>query len=115
LPEEVDAIFLLPDIVTVAEIPIYYEATLTKGIPVVGVETKSVEQGALFSFGLDFEEVGHQAARMVDQILKGNSTVNDLPVEPTDFFLDINLVTADIIGLEISDEILEQARNIYRK
>lgn len=115
IPEEVDAIFLLPDIVTVAEIPIFYEATLSKGIPIVGVETASVEQGALFSFGLDFEEVGHQAAGMADQILKGNSTASELPVEPTDFFLDINLATANIIGLEIPDQVLEQARNIYRE
>ena len=115
IPDEVDAIFLLPDIVTVAEVPIFYEATLSKGIPIVGVETASVEQGALFSFGLDFEEVGHQAAGMADQILKGNSTASELPVEPTDFFLDINLATANIIGLEIPDQVLEQARNIYRE
>ncbi len=115
IPEEIDAIFILPDIITVAEIPIFYEATLSRGIPIVGVETASVEQGALFSFGLDFEEVGHQAAGMADQLLRGNSTVSELPVEPTDFFLDINLVTANIIALEIPDEVLEQARNIYRE
>ena len=115
IPETVDAIFILPDIVTVAEIPIFYEATLSREIPIVGVETASVEQGALFSFGLDFEEVGHQAAGMADQLLKGNSSVSELPVEPTDFFLDINLATAEIIGLEIPDEVLEQARNIYRE
>jgi len=115
IPEEVDAIFLLPDIITVAEVPIFYQATLSRGIPIVGVETASVEQGALFSFGLDFEEVGHQAAGMADQLLRGNSTVSELPVEPTDFFLDINLVTANIAGLEIPDEVLEQARNIYRE
>ena len=115
IPEEVDVIFLLPDILTVAAVPTFYEATLTQGIPIVGVEAASVEEGALFSFGLDFEEVGHQAAGLADQLLRGNGTVNELPVEPTDFFLDINLATANIIGLEIPDKVLEQARTIYRE
>ncbi len=115
IPEEVDAVFMLPDIVTVAEVPIFYEATVSQGIPIVGVETASVEQGALFSFGIDFEEVGRQAAGMADQLLRGNSTVSELPVEPTDFFLDINLVTANLIGLDIPEHVLEQARIIYRE
>ena len=115
IPEEADVIFLLPDIVTVAEVPLFYEATLAQGIPIVSVETASVEEGALFSFGIDFTSIGHQAARMADQILKGNSDVSELSVEPTDFFLDINLATANLIGLEIPDEILEQARHIYRE
>jgi putative ABC transport system substrate-binding protein len=114
IPDNVDVIFVLPDIVTIAEIPAFYQATVTRGIPVVSVVAQSIEEGALFSFGIDFAEAGHQAARMADQILKGNSSINDLPVEPTDFFLDINLETADLIGLEIPNEILEQTRNIYR-
>ncbi|WP_420630168.1 ABC transporter substrate-binding protein [Candidatus Leptofilum sp.] len=114
MPEEADVIFILPDIITLAEVPTFYQATINDNIPIVSVVTASVEEGALFSFGIDFNAAGHQAARMADQILRGNSTVNDLPVEPTDFFLDINLETADLIGLEIPDEILEQARQIYR-
>lgn len=115
IPKEVDAIFLLPDIVTVAEIPVFFEATVERGIPISGATTSAVERGALFAFGTDFYSIGVQAARLADQLIKGISSVSDLPVEPTDFFLDINLATAKIIGLEIPDEILEQAHTIYRE
>ena len=38
----------------------------------------------------------------------------DLPVETTEFFLAINLKTAQAIGLTIPDNILRQADTIYR-
>jgi hypothetical protein len=37
-----------------------------------------------------------------------------LPVETAEFFLAFNLQTAEAIGLDISDEFLQQAETIIR-
>jgi putative ABC transport system substrate-binding protein len=57
--------------------------------------------------------IGKQAARIAYQVLNGVRPT-DLPVETSDFFLSINLKTAQTIGLDIPDEILRQADHIVR-
>jgi putative ABC transport system substrate-binding protein len=65
------------------------------------------------SYGSDLNAAGNQAARLADQILRGSSP-DDLPVETPEFFLTLNLNTAEAIGLEIPDEVLRQADTIIR-
>ena len=69
--------------------------------------------GALMSYGSDFEATGRQAARLAQQIIQGTAPA-DLPVESPEFFLTINLQTANRIGLEVPDEVLRQADSIIR-
>jgi putative ABC transport system substrate-binding protein len=57
--------------------------------------------------------MGKQAAGLADQILKGTKP-GDLPVETAEYFLIINLQTAQAIGLDVSDEILRQADTVIR-
>jgi putative ABC transport system substrate-binding protein len=54
-----------------------------------------------------------QAAGLADRILKGVQPA-DLPVEMTEFFLAVNLQEAQVIGLDIPDDILSQADTIIR-
>ncbi len=72
------------------------------------------EAGALIGYGPEFYAMGEQVARIADQILEGVQ-LSDLPVETAEFFLSINLQTADAIGIDISEEILGQADNIIRE
>jgi putative tryptophan/tyrosine transport system substrate-binding protein len=70
-------------------------------------------EDVLFSYGHNLEEQGKQAARFVDQILKGKKPA-DLLVETGELFLRINLKTATAIGLDIPDTILRQADTVIR-
>lgn len=72
-----------------------------------------VEAGVLVGYGPDSFDMGKQAARLADQILKGTDA-STLPVEESDASLGINLQTAQAIGIEIPDEILQQARQVIR-
>jgi putative ABC transport system substrate-binding protein len=64
-------------------------------------DTFFVEHGGLVSYGADIYEVGHQAARLADKIIKGARPA-DIPVEqPTKFDLVINMQTAKALGLTI--------------
>lgn len=51
--------------------------------------------------------MGRQASRLVGQLLRGTVPA-DPPVETTEVFLSINLRAAEAIGLDVSDEILQQ-------
>jgi putative ABC transport system substrate-binding protein len=59
-------------------------------------------------YGLSVEDLAERAARLTDQIFRG-SNPGDLPIESADFYLMVNVDTANAIGIEIPDHILEQA------
>jgi putative ABC transport system substrate-binding protein len=72
-----------------------------------------VAAGAMVGYGCGFSEMGEQAARMADKILKGADPAT-LPVENAESYLGINLQTAQTIGIEVPDSILNQAKQIVR-
>ena len=113
-PQDIDAIFLVPDSVVNSRLQEILAVAEERKLPVSGPSTAQVEEGALTSYGFIHNEVGVQAARIADQILKGTPP-GELPVEPAEFYLSVNLATAEKIGIEISDEILEQATLIIRE
>ena len=73
-----------------------------------------VEQGGLASYGPDFYESGHQAARLVDKILKGTNP-RDIPVEVNnkiEFVVNLKIATA--LGIKIAPEALYRATRVIR-
>jgi putative ABC transport system substrate-binding protein len=80
-----------------------------RGIPTMFSEAFFVERGGLASYSANTYELGRQAARLVDKILKGTKPA-DLPVElPTKFELVLNLKTAKALGLTIPQSFLLRA------
>jgi putative ABC transport system substrate-binding protein len=73
-----------------------------------------VERGGLASYSANTHELGKQAARLVDKILKGTKPA-DLPVEqPTKFELVINLKTAQALGITIPPTLLSLVDEVLR-
>ena len=88
------------------------ETTSKQLLPAMFHETFWVEQGGLASYAANLYEVGRQAARLVDKIVKG-AMPGDLPVEqPTKFEFVINLKTARALGLTIPPSVLLRADQI---
>lgn len=113
LPEDAEAIYLLPDGQTETKLADILAVANARNLPVSVPNVNLVAEGPLYSYAMKLVPTGMQAARIAEQILKGIKPA-DLPVETTEFFLAINLKTAQAIGLNIPDNILIQADIIYR-
>lgn len=75
-------------------------------------DTFFVERGGLASYSATDKQLGRQAARLVDKVLKG-AKPGDLPAEqPTKFELVINLKAAKALGLTIPRSVLLRADRV---
>jgi len=90
------------------------QAVSQQAIPTMSDISFAVEANGLASYGPDLHEMGRQAARLVDKILKGVKPA-ELPVEvsPKIEFV-INLKVANALGLTIAPEVLFRADRIIR-
>ena len=113
VPDDIDAIFLLPDSTVNRRQKDFIELAIARKIPVSGPSIIQVEKGALISYGIIHTEVGAQAAVIADQILRG-AHPGDLPVQTAEFYLGINLRTAQAIDLEVPYDVLQRAHTIVR-
>jgi putative ABC transport system substrate-binding protein len=113
LPEDVDAILILPNPVALSAIADFAHVAVARRLPLASTSYAQLEAGALMSYGPDYTRMGRQAARLADKVLKGTAPA-DLPVETSEFFFNVNLRTAHDIGLTIPDEVLQQTDRIIR-
>jgi putative ABC transport system substrate-binding protein len=83
-------------------------------LPAIYFQKEFVDEGALMSYGLDYDDLYRRAAVYVDKILKGAKPA-DLPVQQsTKFEFVINLKAAKEIGLTIPVRVLERANQVIR-
>jgi putative ABC transport system substrate-binding protein len=88
--------------------------TNAKRIPAIFHARMGSTMDALASYGASDAQIAHEAARLVDKILKG-AKAGELPVErPKKFEFVINLKTAKQIGLTIPPNVLARADRVIR-
>lgn len=112
LPDKTDALWLLNSHFLVKNTKLFVDAAIKHGLP-LGSSTSQADGGVMVTYGQNASRTGELAAGLADKILQGVSPAG-LPVEITDFFLGINLKTANSIGIDISDDILHVADTIIR-
>jgi putative tryptophan/tyrosine transport system substrate-binding protein len=113
-PGEVDGAFLLSNNLRQNHSALTIKLAKRARLPVQGNRKEWVEQGALFSYGIDLAPLGRAGARYVDSILRGTSPA-DLPVKEfpeTEFA--INLETASRLGIKPPQEMIVRADEVYR-
>lgn len=112
-PDDIDAIFLGPDALVGAKYVEWVAKAVELGVPISGSSQAHVDGGVLCSYSYSPYNAGELAAGLVAQILEG-ANPGDLPIQTAEPQFSINLVTAEAIGLEISDTVLSQATIIIR-
>ena len=110
---EVDGIFA-PRLMSLNIPGLIREIASKRMIPTMFHDAIFAEQAGLASYSANGYELGRQAARLVDKILKGTKP-GDLPVEqPTKFELVINLKAAKALGLTIPPSMLSRADRLIQ-
>jgi putative tryptophan/tyrosine transport system substrate-binding protein len=83
-------------------------------LAVISGERPYADEGGLMSYGPSYEDQLRRSAEYVDKILKG-AKPSGLPIEqPTKFTLVVNLTSARLLGITISDSILLRADDVIR-
>ncbi len=104
LPGEVDAMLTVPTApIDNAMNDIILPAAQRLNLPLMTHSQKMVEAGALASYGAPFYDLGKQAARLADKILKG-SKASSIPFEtPITFQFSVNEKTLARLKIRTSD------------
>jgi len=113
IPPDIDAIFIPRDSMMESRIDTFVQISLERKLPISAPSSLQADAGALYSYGHNHYQLGIQAARLASQIF-GGADPGNLPVETAKYFFDINLKSAELIGLKINDEVLRQANRIIR-
>ena len=111
---EGDVLFHVPDDLVEGQVDFIFEMARQKGLPTMFNEEVWVIKGALAGFGPSYYQMGRQASRLVDKILKGQSA-GEIPVErAVKFDLVINFRVANTMGLTIPPSVLKKADKVIR-
>ncbi len=112
-PNDIDAIFFPSNRISVfpGDDDNFNSFAIERDLPLVVNNATSVANGALISYTWDIMEMLAQLARLTDHVVKG-TPISDLPIERPEYYLTINLRTAEAIGLEIPDNVLGDAHEI---
>jgi putative ABC transport system substrate-binding protein len=78
------------------------------GVPVIAGEEGAIPQGALATEGINYYNLGRQTAVMAGQILRGESTPQEMPIQwQAETTLIINTAAAERLGIDIPADLLE--------
>jgi putative ABC transport system substrate-binding protein len=110
----VDGLLVLPDPVTSSNRMKLAELMAKHRLPGIALFRESTEAGFLLSYGVSAFNNHRRAATYVDKILKG-AKPGDLSIEQgTKFELVVNLKTAKVLGLAISQSLLGRADEVIQ-
>jgi putative tryptophan/tyrosine transport system substrate-binding protein len=113
-PENGAAIFQIADDLFESEAEFLFDAARQKKLPTMFNEESWAIDGALAAYGPNYLEMGRQAGRLVDKIIKGEKP-ESLPVErASKFDLILNYRTATFIGIRFPEELLKKAQKVIR-
>lgn len=112
MPEDIDAVWLIHSHLIISNAEKIVARATASHKPTVS-SASQYKKGVMLCYAISPAELGAQAGRMADKILRGVSPA-DLPVESADYFLQLNLKTAHAIGIKIADNIISQADFVTR-
>jgi putative ABC transport system substrate-binding protein len=109
-----EAFFHMPDDLVESEADFIFETIRKKRLPSMFNEDFWAIKGAMAAYGPNYYEMGRQAARLVEAILKGRKA-ETLPIQRANKFdLTLNYRTANFIGVNLSQEMLKKADRVIR-
>jgi putative ABC transport system substrate-binding protein len=112
--ERAAALLVLTDSMLVGQRRRVADLAARSRLPALYSQREFVDVGGLISYGPSLLDMWRRATTHVDKILRG-AKPGDVPVEqPTKFELVINLKTAKLLGLTISQSVLTRADDVIQ-
>ena len=109
LLESADAIFVPNDSVIQTAMTVVAGSAAEYGVPVYGSSAVMVESGAFATISISDRDIGAITADMLHRYLTG-TPIEEIPAVVVDeFTMVINRSTADMIGVELPADVLEDA------
>lgn len=110
---KVDAYYVPTDNNVVSAVSTMVQAAEKNKALLVGSEAGQVEQGAAITRGIDYTKLGEQTGQMALKILQDGQKPAELPVETSsDLELVVNPKAAEAQGVEIPQDIIDEADNV---
>ncbi|WP_077211124.1 ABC transporter substrate-binding protein [Bacillus dakarensis] len=100
-----DVFYIITDNTVVSALESVVQVANDNDMPLFVGELDSVDRGGFAAYGFNYEDIGYEAGQMAVQILKGEKTTADLPVQyPQNLKLLINKKAAEEMNVELKDE-----------
>jgi len=117
LAGRVEAIYIVTDNTVVSALESVINVCNRQKIALIVADPSSVDRGALASYGIDYFSLGKKSGEIALKIIKG-AKPSDIPIQmitdPKDLQFVVNLDTAKIIGISVSEEIIKAADKIIK-
>lgn len=98
---EVDGLYIPTDNTLASTMTTVGEIAREYNLPVVAGDSQQVENGGLATYGISYEELGRQTARMALEILQNNTDPANMAVQTSEKLeLSINEDMADALGID---------------
>lgn len=113
LADKVDVIYTPTDNTIAAGMQTVSQAATAKKVPIICGESNMVEQGGLITYGIDYYKLGQKTGNMAADVLEGKAKVKDMPIQylgEEDLAVTINSDVAEQLGIEIPQELQDQAK-----
>lgn len=102
---EADVIYIVTDNTAVSALDSIVDVANEYDLPLIVGEPDSLKLGGFATFGIDYYSIGYRSGEMAADILSGDKTTEDIPVEyPDDIHLFINRQAAEEQNIEWQDE-----------
>ena len=112
---EVDAIWLPTDNNIASAMPQVVGVTDEAGVPVICGEESMVRAGGTATYGFSYYQLGYKAGVMAAQILKGEATPAEMPIQymaEEDCVAIVNTDALAALGMEAPADLLEKATQV---
>jgi putative ABC transport system substrate-binding protein len=110
IAKRVDVIFS-SDNTAISAAPAVIKAGIENKVPVFSGEKGFVEKGAVGAVSVNFKEMGIEAAKLADRILRGEKNIPITAVRAKDLYL--NTKAAEMMGVKIPQKTLKRARKVF--
>ncbi|UFT99678.1 ABC transporter substrate-binding protein [Radiobacillus kanasensis] len=111
LVSEVDVFYIITDNTVVSALDSVIGVANEQDIPLIVGEPDSLKKGGFATFGIDYHTIGYRAGEMAAEVLQGEKTTADIPVEhPSEMQLFINKEAVEEQGVEWNSDWDEDAQ-----